>query len=126
MDMDRETFSKTLSTCFSRYGKLMQLICSALGLGGFTERSDLDFAILLSRDFEDPYDFVRLIGDLATALNVKDEEINLIILNDAHLEIAYKVISEGIIIFERDMEGRVDFEVRTIKAYLDFKQMLSR
>jgi len=34
----------------------------------------MDFAILLSGNFKDPYDFVRLIGELATVLNVKDEK----------------------------------------------------
>jgi len=89
--------------------------------GDFKEKSDFDFAILLSKSFKNPYDFVRLLGKLADVLNVGDEKVNLIVLNDASLELAYKVISEGSVIFERDPERRVDFEVRILKLYLDFK-----
>lgn len=60
------------------------------------------------------------------ALGVKDEKVNLIVLNDASLEMAYKVISEGVIIYERSVEKRVDFEVSTLKLYLDFKLVLDQ
>jgi len=86
----------------------------------------MDFAILLFGNFKDPYDFVGLIGELATVLNVKDEKINLVVLNDADLELAYKVISEGSVVFERDVEKRVDFEVRVLKSYLNFKPVLDQ
>jgi hypothetical protein len=47
-------------------------------------------------------------------------------LNDAHLELRYKVLSEGIIVFERDAEKRIDFEIKTLKGYLDFKPFLDK
>lgn len=122
MGLNRETLSKTLNASFSKYKEVdVAYLFGSRARGDFTEESDLDFAILLSKSFEDPYNLVRLINDLATTLNVKDEKINLIILNDTHLEMTYRVVSEGVLIFERSVEKRVDFEARAIKSYLDFK-----
>ncbi len=127
MVLNREKLSKRLSPSFSKYGEVdVAYLFGSRARGNFTEESDFDFAILLSRNFNDPYDLVRLIHDLAVALGVKDEKINLVILNDASLELAYKVISEGIIIYERNVEKRVDFEVNTLKFYLDFKPILDQ
>lgn len=125
--MDHETTSKKVSASFLRYEEVVvAYLFGSRARGDFTRGSDLDFAILLSRNFKDPYDFIRLIGELATALNVKDEKINLVVLNDADLGLAYKVISEGSVVFERDVEKRVDFEVRVLKSYLDFKPVLDQ
>jgi len=114
-----------LVASFSKYGEVdLAYLFGSRARGDFLEGSDWDFAILLSEDFRDPYDLVRLIGDLAEALNVSDEKVNLVVLNDASLELSYKVISEGLIIYERDLERRVDFEVRILKLYMDFKPVL--
>lgn len=94
--------------------------------GDSTQESDWDFAVLLSKDFKDPYDLVRLIDIIARDLGVSDEQINLVILNDAELELTYAVISEGLIVFERDVERRVDFEVLTLESYMDFKPVLDQ
>ena len=127
MVLNREKLSERLNPSFSKYGEVdVAYLFGSRARGNFTEESDFDFAVLLSRNFNDPYDLVRLIHDLAVALGVKDEKINLVILNDASLELAYKVISEGIIIYERNVEKRVDFEVNTLKFYLDFKPILDQ
>jgi len=125
--LNREAMSKKLGASFSRYGEVdVAYLFGSRARGDFTEDSDADFAILISRGFEDPYDFVRLVDDLAMSLGVKDEKINLLILNDADLELAYKVVSEGVVVFERDVEKRVDFEVRILKSFMDFKPVLDQ
>lgn len=125
--MGYETISKKVNTSFLSYENVVvAYLFGSRAREDFTRESDMDFAILLSGSFKDPYDFVRLIGELATALKVKDEKINLVVLNDADLELAYKVISEGSVVFERDVEKRVDFEVRVLKSYMDFKPVLDQ
>jgi predicted nucleotidyltransferase len=116
-----------LNESFSKYKEVdLAYLFGSRARGDFTEESDYDFAVLLSKNFKDPYDLLKLIHDLAMALGVKDEKVNLIVLNDASLEMAYKVISEGVIIYERSVEKRVDFEVSTLKLYLDFKLVLDQ
>lgn len=125
--LNSEALSRRLSSYFSKYEEVdVAYLFGSVARGDFTEESDLDFAVLLSRGFSDPYDLVRLISDLAEALGVNDEKINLVVLNDASLELAYKVVSEGVILYERDVEKRVDFEVKTLKFYLDFKPVLEQ
>jgi len=127
MSLDHETLSKMLNESFSKYKEVdLAYLFGSRARGDFTEESDYDFAVLLSKNFKDPYDLLKLIHDLAMALGVKDEKVNLIVLNDASLEMAYKVISEGVIIYERSVEKRVDFEVSTLKLYLDFKLVLDQ
>lgn len=126
-DLGYETISKKVNASFLSYENVVvAYLFGSRAREDFTRESDMDFAILLSGSFKDPYDFVRLIGELATALKVKDEKINLVVLNDADLELAYKVISEGSVVFERDVEKRVDFEVRVLKSYMDFKPVLDQ
>lgn len=115
---------KKLGSCFERFEEVaVAYLFGSRARGDSGKESDFDFAILLSESFRDSYDFVRLLGELANTLNVKDDKINLVILNDADLELAYKVISEGSVIFERNPEKRVDFEVETLKLHLDFKPL---
>jgi len=124
-DLSYEFTMKNLNMTFSGYKEIViAYLFGSRARGDYTAESDVDFAILISESFKDPYDFVRLVGDLATTLGLEDKKINLIVLNDASLELASKVISEGKVIFERDSEKRVEFEVRILKAYLDFKPLL--
>jgi len=64
-----------VNASFLRYEEVVvAYLFGSRARGDFIEGSDMDFAILLSGNFKDPYDFVRLIGELATVLNVKDEK----------------------------------------------------
>ncbi len=122
-----ETALQRVAPSFLRYKEVdVAYLFGSRARGDATLESDWDFAILLSRNFEDPYGLVGLIADLAGALNVDDREVNVVILNDAELSLAHRVVSEGRVIFERDVERRVEFEVNVIKFYLDFKPLLNQ
>lgn len=125
--MMRRDLVERLRESFSRYEEVeAAYLFGSRARGDFIEESDLDFAVLLLKGFGDPYGIVRLIHDLATALDVEDEKIDLVVLNDAHLEMRYRVLSEGFVVFERSAEKRIDFEVKTLKSYLDFKPFLDK
>jgi len=124
-DLIFDSSMKKLSAPFSRYNEVVvAYLFGSRSRGDFTEDSDVDFAVLLSESFQDPYDLVRLIGELAATFEVTDEKINLIVLNDASLELSFKVVSEGKVVFERDREKRVEFEAHVLKSYMDFKPVL--
>lgn len=119
--------AERLRRTFSRYEEVgIAYLFGSRARGDSSEDSDADFAIMLLKEFSDPYDLFRLIQDLAEAMEIEDRRIDLIILNDAHLELRYRVLSEGIIVFERDAEKRIDFEIKTLKGYLDFKPFLDK
>ncbi|MFQ6075106.1 MAG: nucleotidyltransferase domain-containing protein [Candidatus Bathyarchaeia archaeon] len=127
MGPDHERVLERLGASFSKYGEVdVAYLFGSRTRGEAAQESDWDFAILLSRSFGDPYDLVRLIGDLEHVLGVGDREVNLVVLNDANLALSHRVVSEGIIVFERDVERRVGFEVRVLKLYMDFKPVLDQ
>jgi hypothetical protein len=54
---------------------------------------------------------------LAAALDT--DRIDVVSLNDAAVELAYGVISEGEVLYEHDVETRVEYEAGTMSRYYD-------
>ncbi len=53
-------------------------------------------------------------------------EFDVRILNYAPVYFPYEVISNGIVVLERDQENRIDFEAHLISEYLGLKHMYDR
>jgi len=89
--------------------------------------SDYDFAIFLSQkpslqslqSFQFKY---KLQNKLVNALNTR--QVDLIILNDALVELKYNVIATGKIIFQKNSAIRVEFEANTLSQYFDYLPVL--
>lgn len=62
--------------------------------------------------------------ELREALEVNFEKLNLVILNDADIDLAFQTFSEGKIIYESNRDLRSDIEVNIIKRYIDAKPLL--
>lgn len=60
----------------------------------------------------------RLAARLAEALGVPD--VDLVVLDEAGLELRGRVVQEGRLIYSRDEPARVGFEVRTRSEYIDY------
>lgn len=86
--------------------------------------SDIDIAILFSDDIpkEKYFDLKLEISYLLLkALRELKREIDLVVLNEASLTLKYQVIKYGVVIYKKDEKARVNFELETIKNYLDTK-----
>ena len=83
--------------------------------------SDYDFAVFLSQkpSFQFKY---KLKNILVNVLNTG--QVDLIILNDAPVELKYKVIATGKIIFQKNSAAKVDFEADTLSRYFDYLPVL--
>ena len=83
--------------------------------------SDYDFAVFLSRkpSFQFKY---RLKNKLVNILNT--EQVDLVILNDAPIELKYNVIATGKIIFQKNSIIRTEFEAGTLSRYFDYLPVL--
>jgi len=83
--------------------------------------SDYDFAVFLSQkpSFQFKY---KLKNKLVSALNI--EQIDLVILNDAPIELKYKVIATGKIIYQKNSVAKVEFEADTLSRYFDYLPVL--
>ena len=99
----------------------------SLADGNLKPLSDLDFGILLSESLDRKERFSRhldLIGIFNSEL--KTDEVDLVVLNDAPLRFVHNIIGTGKLLFCRDRNQLADFTEKTIKQYLDFKPLRDR
>lgn len=100
---------------------LVAYVFGSRAAGGHTATSDADIGVLLDR----PLGLLgrqRLADRLAEALGAP--EVDLVVLDEAPLELRGRVVQEGRLIFSADDVRRVAFEVRTRSEYLDFLPVL--
>jgi hypothetical protein len=54
-----------------------------------------------------------------------DRVVDVTILNSASLEMAYEIITTGHLLFESDVELRLQYEIKIKGMYFDFQPFLS-
>jgi predicted nucleotidyltransferase len=89
--------------------------------------SDVDVAVLLvGRPDDDQCLDMRLelIGGLMEVLDT--DEVDVLILNQAPPALGYAVLRDGVLLFCRDPQARIEHRVRTVNEYLDFRPILKR
>ncbi len=90
-------------------------------------QSDVDVAVLLEGrpDNDQCFDMrLEVIGGLMGILHTND--VDVLILNQAPPALRYAVLRDGIVLFCRDRQAMIEFRVRTLNEYLDFKPFLKR
>jgi predicted nucleotidyltransferase len=90
--------------------------------GNLGPLSDYDFAVLSDRTANMP----ELRAGLAHALTqaLKTTRIDIVLLNQSHIELAFSVISHGRILYERNVQSRVEYEARVMGLYFDYFPVL--
>ncbi|GAH22798.1 unnamed protein product [marine sediment metagenome] len=83
--------------------------------------SDYDFAVFLSQKTSFPFKY-KLKNKLLSVLNSK--QVDLVILNEAPIELKYKIIVTGKIIFQKNTIVRTEFEADTLNQYFDYLPVL--
>ncbi|MGH2772905.1 MAG: type VII toxin-antitoxin system MntA family adenylyltransferase antitoxin [Actinomycetota bacterium] len=79
--------------------------------------SDIDIAVLLEPGADSWNRSLELLGDLST-LN-DSAQVDLVILNDASIDLGYRVLRDGIVLTCKDEKSRIAHFVRTVNEYLD-------
>jgi hypothetical protein len=100
-------------------------IFGSYGRGHPSLLSDVDIAVYMDERVEDRFD-KRL--DLIEVINsiLKTNEVDLVVLNEAPLRIAFQVLKTKRLLFSKNDAKRIEFEVRTIKIYLDTEILRKR
>jgi predicted nucleotidyltransferase len=80
------------------------------------ERSDIDLAIICSRDLTLKEE---MLIDAEITLILESDNLDVVNLNKARVDISYLVLSTGKIIYERDKIITADFVEDTLKHYFD-------
>jgi uncharacterized protein len=84
-----------------------------------TADSDLDVALL----FETPPDGLRLLELQEELTSVLGRQADLVSLNQASPVLGMQVLKGGELVFERSERAVREFQVRTLFAYFDLKQI---
>jgi predicted nucleotidyltransferase len=84
--------------------------------------SDCDIAILVSGSVDQLEIQARL--EHAVHCAIKVEKIDVILLRNAPIELAHAIISTGVIIIEKNIETRVEYEARVMSLYGDYLPVL--
>jgi len=90
--------------------------------------SDIDIALLidekqLKEEFY-PYGYkAHIIADLMKLL--KTNRIDLVILNEASVLLQHRVLYTGKLIYVKNEEKRIQFQVKCIDKYNDFKYLIN-
>jgi len=108
-----------LSDCLSHYPAVVAYLFGSVVRGGLGPLSDLDVALLFDTSVgkSERFDLrLRLSSELSALMG---RRVDLVILNDVPVHLAFEVIKDGRIISCRDNAARVDFEKDVLSRYLD-------
>lgn len=93
------------------------------GRGTATPRSDVDVGLLLRAS--PPRTLEGCLFDVAFAIEERlGRPADVVILNDAPVDLVHRVLRDGHLVLERDRAARVRFEVRVRREYFDLLPVL--
>jgi len=114
-----------INEIFSRYDVIFAYLFGSQLSAEIGRLSDVDIAIYFDEALTKQERFNRMLkigGELSSLL--KRDDIDIVVLNDAYPLLAHRVIKQGKVIFSSDEKKRIDFEIRAVMNYLDFKPLL--
>lgn len=122
--MSIENIQKLLLPVFERYADhvVFSYLFGSAASGKLSPLSDIDIAIYLSeKNSRDSFDLkLSLHADICRALGRND--VDIVVLNTAsNLILLDDIIRNGIVLYDREMGVREDYEVRVIHQAIDFK-----
>lgn len=116
----KELISKEALDLFKAYPIKFAYLFGSYARNDVGPMSDIDIAIYLDDEIDENKRFdirLELIGKVGRLL--KTEKLDLIILNDVDIALAYQVVYDGKIIYCKDELKRIRFEARTMSQYFD-------
>jgi len=108
---------------FRRNGILLAYLFGSRAKGDAREESDYDFAILFGRAVG-VLEEVELAVEVADSLDIPADKVDVVPLDKAGLDLAFKVVREGELIYAQDEETRRRFETRVLIDALDFYDLM--
>jgi predicted nucleotidyltransferase len=114
---------------FSAHGEAEGLAAAYLfgsrARGTARPESDVDVGVLYADD--PPPDLAGLGGHLEAALErLLRLPVQIVVLNRAPVDLAKRVLRDGILLLDRDPSRRIRFEVRTRQEFWDLEPFLRR
>jgi len=112
----------TVGPVLAKYPVDMAYLYGSMARGRPLPTSDIDIALVLS-DPPAPYERFKL--EITIQADLEDtcqlgEEMDVRSINDPPLMVQGRILQEGLLLYERDREVRIAFEVLTRKKYFDY------
>jgi predicted nucleotidyltransferase len=92
------------------------------GRGTVGPMSDYDFGLMVDRNVDG--NTVSAAFAHAMARHLGTDRIDVVLLNAAAVELAYAVIAQGKLLFQRDTATRVEYEATVMSRYGDYLPVL--
>jgi predicted nucleotidyltransferase len=108
---------------FRRANVKLAYLFGSRAKGASARESDFDIAVLFKRNYSPSFflnEATRLQGALKKYIPYKTDVVTL---NNAPSLLKYEVIAHGIVLYQDDPKFRIDFEVRSVKEYIDDRYM---
>lgn len=104
---------------------LFGYLFGSVAAGNAISTSDIDVAVyLINENKTNLLDRrLALIEKLTRALQ---KEVDVLVLNTASPFLKYAVLKEGALVFEREPQERIEFELKAINEYFDYKPVLDK
>jgi predicted nucleotidyltransferase len=90
--------------------------------GNIGPLSDYDFGVLLDQSLNSLAYRVQLTHAFVASLGA--DRVDVIVLNDASIELAYAVIAQSHLLYQRDIATRVEYEAQVMSRYGDYLPVL--
>ena len=118
----RDLFPKMTDYFASKSEIDFAYIFGSYGLGKETPLSDVDIAVYLNNQVP-PDRFFTMRLSLITDLSrlVKTNEVDIVILNNASLLLAYQAVFSRTTIYEKNPTIRINFETQVLDRYFDME-----
>ena len=98
------------------------ILFGSLAKGKSNKMSDVDIAVMVNPDFNKSFPFgyqAELTTDLMQIL--KRDDVDVVILNKAPIALKHQILRYGKLIYIRDKQARIKFQVDAINQYEDYK-----
>jgi predicted nucleotidyltransferase len=117
-----EILSK-LKNYFSEKGFLLVYLFGSQAGENIGPLSDFDIAILTIQSPE-PRSIYTFVHNFSKIIGTN--RIDVVSLNDAPVELQFRIIRQGVILYQKSNHIRVEFEANTLSRYFDFLPILLR
>jgi predicted nucleotidyltransferase len=90
--------------------------------GSLGPMSDYDLGVLVDHAADGRRIQARLTHELVRAL--RTDRVDVVLLNCAPIQLAYAIVAQGRVLYERDVAARVEYEAQILTRYGDYLPVL--
>jgi len=122
-----QSLKNQLAEIFKKQKVVLGYLFGSQAKGKIGPLSDIDIAVYFKEAItsDERFDLrLKILGELADLF--KTDDIDLVVLNDAPPLLAHRILKEGVLIFSDNDKKRLEFEVKAVLKYLDWKPYLDK